>query len=243
MDRKTYMKKVYARYWMNAREEIYGFLDYDKNLCQRIAGEVPVPATMIEVAIGTGFPFADHFDKAGYSVHGVDISPDLIAKCKRLHPQVQAMVGDAEHLAFDDGTFDCAFCFHSTWYFPDLPRAIVEMIRVTRPGGHIFFDIQNMDHPEIAANFRKRQFFNSRAGLPLKYAKNVVKVLLRRKDVDWTTVTYEVPTVPATVHTCLGAAPIKGYTVLGRRADHSLACIEGRAGEVEYPRLVFCITK
>jgi SAM-dependent methyltransferase len=243
MDRKTYMKEVYAHYWMNAREDIYGFPDFDKNLCARVAGEVPVPSKMVEVGIGTGFPFADHFDKAGYAVYGVDISPDLIAKCQRLHPRVQATVGDAEHLAYSDGSFDCAFCFHSSWYFPDLPRAIGEMIRVTRPGGHIYFDIQNMEHPDIAANFRKRQFFNSRVGLPLKYVKNLVKIVLRMNDTDWTSVTYEVPTVPATMHSYLSTAAIKGYTVLGRRKDDSLACLEDRGAEVEYPRLVFCITK
>ena len=32
MDRKTYMKNIYSKYWIYAREREYGFLEYDKNL-------------------------------------------------------------------------------------------------------------------------------------------------------------------------------------------------------------------
>ena len=40
MDRKTYMKNIYSKYWIDARERKYGFLEYDKNLCHYICKNV-----------------------------------------------------------------------------------------------------------------------------------------------------------------------------------------------------------
>lgn len=138
MDRKTYMRDVYSKGWITAREEIYGFLEYDKNLCKYICEHVNTNAgKLLEVAIGTGYPFGDFFQKAGYSVYGIDISPDLIDKCRQLNPNINCKVGDAEDLDYPDDFFDCVYCFHSTWYFPNLNKAIDEMLRVTRPGGGV----------------------------------------------------------------------------------------------------------
>ena len=41
MDRKAYMKNIYSKYWIDARERKYGFLEYDKNLCHYICNNVP----------------------------------------------------------------------------------------------------------------------------------------------------------------------------------------------------------
>jgi len=35
-DRKAYMRDIYSRYWITAREKIYGFSEYDRNLCKLI---------------------------------------------------------------------------------------------------------------------------------------------------------------------------------------------------------------
>ena len=40
MDRKEYMKNIYSKYWTYARERKYGFLEYDKNLCNYISKNV-----------------------------------------------------------------------------------------------------------------------------------------------------------------------------------------------------------
>jgi len=36
MDRKTFIENCYSSYWLTAREKRYGFMEYDKNLCNYI---------------------------------------------------------------------------------------------------------------------------------------------------------------------------------------------------------------
>ena len=83
MDRKTYMRDIYSRYWIDAREKIYGFPDYDRNLCEYICNYVSNLGKILEVAVGTGYPFADFLQKEGYAVYGIDIAHNLIEKCQR----------------------------------------------------------------------------------------------------------------------------------------------------------------
>ena len=88
MDRKTYMKNIYSKYWSYAREKKYGFQKYDKNLCNYICENISKKGNILEVGIGTGFPFGDFFQKKGYNIYGIDIAPTLIEKCKKLNNKI-----------------------------------------------------------------------------------------------------------------------------------------------------------
>ncbi len=44
---------------------------------------------------------------------------------------------DAQHLEFEDNTFDFVGCSLKIFYFPDIPEALQEMYRVLKPGGTI----------------------------------------------------------------------------------------------------------
>jgi SAM-dependent methyltransferase len=46
-------------------------------------------------------------------------------------------VADAAHLPFVDGAFDCTFCVAVLQHLRDVPMALAEFARVTRPGGRI----------------------------------------------------------------------------------------------------------
>jgi SAM-dependent methyltransferase len=46
-------------------------------------------------------------------------------------------VGDACHLPFADGTFDCTFCVAVLQHVADLTTAVRELARVTKPGGRV----------------------------------------------------------------------------------------------------------
>jgi ubiquinone/menaquinone biosynthesis C-methylase UbiE len=96
---------------------------------------------LLDVACGSGavaLPAA----RAGARVTAVDLSPAMIerlaarARVEGL-ADLQARVMDGHALAFDDGAFDIAASQFGVMLFPDLPRALRELVRVTRPGGRV----------------------------------------------------------------------------------------------------------
>jgi len=130
-DRKAYMRSTYAKYWKNARDNVYGFMDYDKALIDLIKHNVGEGSSILEVAVGTGEPIAKSIVESGYEVSGIDISDLLIEQCKKNNPEIKCKVDDAEKLSFSDAEFDFTYCVHSAWLIPDFDKAILEMVRVT----------------------------------------------------------------------------------------------------------------
>ncbi len=243
MDRKRYMRDIYSRYWLTAREKIYGFLEYDKNLCKYICDHVQAGGKLLEVAIGTGYPFADFLQKAGYSVHGINIAPSLIEKCRQLNPNIDCQVGEAESLNYPDNYFDGTYCFHSSWYLYDLIKAVDEMLRVTRPGGLVMFDIQNRNNRKIESIYRRNIFLNRRS---VRYPLNVARVILRKGIPvwNWNCDVEQVPTYPESIY---GYLKERGITnpqlqIMVRKEDESIE--KSVIGSLEdFARLVFVIKK
>jgi ubiquinone/menaquinone biosynthesis C-methylase UbiE len=253
MDRKEFMRSVYSGYWLGARDKIYGFMAYDRQLCDYVSAQVvrvdgrsassrAETGTVLEVAIGTGYPIADYLQQAGHEVHGVDISPELVDRCRELNPAIQAKVGDAENLDYPDATFDVTYCFHSSWYFPNLARAIGEMVRVTKPGGSVLLDIQNATNAQVDAAYRLR-LHRIRPGLPARaelHARNLAKVVLRRGTPNWHAVNFEVPTDPAVVTGALNDHAIGEVTLFGRdESDQTLHKLGADQPLEPFARLVF----
>ncbi len=243
--RKKYMRDVYSKYWIAAREKKYGFSEYDKNLIEYITKNAG-GRKLLEVAIGTGYPFADYFYKEGYVVHGIDISPLLVEKCKRLFPDVDCKVGDAENLPYEDNCFDVVYCFHSTWYFPDLIKAISEMMRVVVPKSLVIFDIQNLNNQLISKSYSKnlRRYNNRFYYYPIHFIKNIVKIFLGYPAVSWRVVLHEVPTRPETLYNYFRKSKID-YQVMVRNQDDSLSLgiMNSNDQFLDFSRLVFAIIK
>jgi len=189
MNRKEYMKKVYPEYWINAVKK-WGFSDYDKKLCNLIQRKVD-GGRILDVGVGTGYPFASYFSFQGYDVYGIDIAEDLIKECKANFPKVKAFVGDAENLKFPENYFDAVYCFRTTWYFTNIIKAINEMIRVTKNGGYIFFDIMNANSKEIKIAHIKAKT----VGRFTRIVSNIIK-LVKGEKVVWTLHFQETPTSP-----------------------------------------------
>jgi ubiquinone/menaquinone biosynthesis C-methylase UbiE len=94
---------------------------------------------VLEVAIGTGLNLPYYPDDA--VVTGVDISPAMQTqaadRARKLGRQVDLVVGDAQQLPFEDGSFDSVVCALGLCSIPDSRKAIAEMKRVLVPGGHL----------------------------------------------------------------------------------------------------------
>ncbi|HUG16888.1 MAG TPA: methyltransferase domain-containing protein [Thermomicrobiales bacterium] len=96
---------------------------------------------MLDVAAGCGalsIPAA----RLGADVTAVDIAPAMIerltarARDEQL-ANLDARVMDGQALELDDDTFDLSVSQFGVMLFPDLPRGLAEMVRVTRPGGRV----------------------------------------------------------------------------------------------------------
>ncbi|MCT7661336.1 class I SAM-dependent methyltransferase [Mycobacterium deserti] len=77
--------------------------------------------------------------QAGAQVLATDISEDMVERAaQRLasYPNCTARVADAHELPLEDGSFDAAFSLFGVVNVPDWRRALRELVRVTRTGGH-----------------------------------------------------------------------------------------------------------
>jgi SAM-dependent methyltransferase len=93
---------------------------------------------VLEIGVGLG---ADHqkFSEAGADLYGIDLTERAVAHtlnrlaCFGLNSKLN--VGDAEHLTFDDESFDLVYSWGVLHHSPDTPQAIAEVWRVLRRGG------------------------------------------------------------------------------------------------------------
>ena len=90
---------------------------------------------VLDVACGTGDMVVELM-KRGCTVTGVDLSEEMIAIAKQKNmAKATYLIADAEHLPFDDDTFDTVTCAFGVRNFVHLGQGLNEMLRVLRPGG------------------------------------------------------------------------------------------------------------
>lgn len=168
---ERWKRDIYPKYWIRKSRE-YGLDHYCKGLISLI--EESQPKSVFELAIGTGYPFAEKLLADDIDVAGCDISPELIAELNRSFPAINACVGGYEDLdkvkAAINQKFDLVYSLRSTWHFIDVAAAIDFMLYFVRPGGRVIFDIMNIDSECNKAMVAKK----NRLFL-LTMVKNVVK--------------------------------------------------------------------
>ena len=86
------------------------------------------------------FEIAERVEPKGH-VTGVDLSEALINEARNRaegrNLPVAFEVGDVQELRFDDVSFDAVRTERLLMHVPNAERAVAEMIRVLRPGGHL----------------------------------------------------------------------------------------------------------
>src|SRR5262249_29084070 len=91
---------------------------------------------VLDVGCGRGGTVALLAEAFGAAACGVDLSPEAIAFCRRTHGRVGRFeVGDAEHLPFDDRSFEVVTNIESSHTYPNLRAFFGEVSRVLAPGG------------------------------------------------------------------------------------------------------------
>jgi SAM-dependent methyltransferase len=100
--------------------------------------------SFLDVAAGSGalsIPAA----RLGAAVLSVDLSPAMLARlearAREAGVRLETRVMDGHELELEDGGFDLCGSQFGVMLFPDMPRALREMARVTKPGGRVLMTV------------------------------------------------------------------------------------------------------
>jgi demethylmenaquinone methyltransferase/2-methoxy-6-polyprenyl-1,4-benzoquinol methylase len=125
----------------------------------------PAPGERIlDVATGTGM-VASSLARRGAIVTALDQSEAMLAVARaRNPPGVTYVTGEAEHLPFEDASFDALTFTYLLRYVDDPAATLAELARVVRPGGRI-----GMVEFAVPENPALRQLWrvHTRVGLPV----------------------------------------------------------------------------
>lgn len=96
----------------------------------------------LELGCGAGDVSAFLAADRGFRVVGGDVDPEQVTLARARHGEVVRLrfaVVDACSLDFDAGTFDLVVSQNVFHHIPDWQRAVREIARVLRPGGHVLW--------------------------------------------------------------------------------------------------------
>jgi ubiquinone/menaquinone biosynthesis C-methylase UbiE len=104
------------------------------------AADLSAGARVLDVATGSGNA-AIAAARCLCTVTGIDYVPELLDRARERAAAERLPItfaeGDAEALAFPDGSFDAVFSVVGAMFAPDQERTAAELVRVCRPGGTI----------------------------------------------------------------------------------------------------------
>lgn len=127
---------------LQRRASVYGSNDA-KVVALRAVTEV-APERVVEVGCGPGDLAAAIAAETGAQVVAVDLSPRMVELARGRG--VDARLGDAQDLPFDDGAFDVAVAAWMLYHVPDLRTGIAELARVLRSGGRLVAVTNSVQH-------------------------------------------------------------------------------------------------
>jgi ubiquinone/menaquinone biosynthesis C-methylase UbiE len=121
-----------------------------KRRVEMLTKEIKPGDIVLELGCGTGY-FTREIIKTGATIIAIDISPDLltIARKENDSPNVSFREENAYQMSFQNEYFDYIIG-SSVLHHLDVEKAVSEMFRVLKPGGHIAFTEPNMMNPQIA---------------------------------------------------------------------------------------------
>ena len=99
---------------------------------------------VLDAGCGTGL-ILDRVQPEVRSVVGMDLSMGMLHKARtRVAAATRGLVhGSLTDLPFGDDSFDAAFSFKVLAHVPDIKKALRELARVVRPGGHLILEFYN----------------------------------------------------------------------------------------------------
>lgn len=134
---------------------------------------------VLDIGCGTGIQTA--FLKKRFpgiqSIEGIDVSEKIITIAKREHggEGVRYSVGDFHNLAFSDEMFDFVYSRYALHYSTDMPTAMKEIARVSKPGAYIFIHVSHPMYEMTRKPSKDYQHKEEAQFLPTPYTNLVLE--------------------------------------------------------------------
>src|SRR6266850_2272417 len=108
---------------------------FDCELLNGFANSIRGKGLVCEIGCGPG-QIARYLKDRGVTMHGVDVSPEMVRVAARLNPDIPFTQGDMLALDFPDESLAAVVLFYSIIHIKkeDVTRALREINRVTSPG-------------------------------------------------------------------------------------------------------------
>ncbi len=124
-----------------------GYSEITVQLFQEYADEALALANLdagcniVDIACGPG-TLALAAAKRVNSVNAIDFSPRMVEILRKSIDEkkldnVEVRCGDAQHLPYENGSFDAAFSMFGLMFFPDRQKGYAEIYRTLKPGGRV----------------------------------------------------------------------------------------------------------
>jgi SAM-dependent methyltransferase len=131
---------------------------------------------LLDVGCGPGVLMGEALQR-GHTVIGTDLSEKMLRRAQtiaRNHVKDRSgfVLGDIERLPFKEGAFDAVLCIGVLSYLREDTRGVLEISRVTRPGGLVIIALPNL--------FRLTVWLD-----PLDYVRRAAKLLSHQSSAAW----------------------------------------------------------
>lgn len=103
---------------------------------------------ILDIGCGPGIYTRDLLLR-GWEVWGMDLSPKMLERAKESisdlpeASRAHFSTGQMEKLSFEPSFFDAVICIGVLPYVESLSKAVLEVSRVLKPGGHVLFQLSN----------------------------------------------------------------------------------------------------
>ncbi|WP_143965618.1 class I SAM-dependent methyltransferase [Gordonia zhaorongruii] len=137
-------------------------IEYARGRIDAIIPDVDLPfGRAMELGCGTGF-FLLNLMQSGVADKGsvTDLSPGMVKVALRnaegLGLDVDGRVADAEHIPYEDNTFDLVVGHAVLHHIPDVEKSLREVLRVLKPGGRFVFAGEPSTYGDFYARWMSR---------------------------------------------------------------------------------------
>ena len=158
-DVKEKMPELFHRYWdsegraetydrlIEGNNDLFGIYNHESEVYGLVQFYDPRNLELVlDAGCGNG-RFLETFPAKTYKV-GLDASLELLIRTKRRGRGDFLVCGELEHLPFKDGTFSTVISCRVLQHLQRQQEAVVEMCRVTRPGGDVVLELYNTWNPK-----------------------------------------------------------------------------------------------